>query len=397
MIDNPDNWSYYSEMNINNPSIDYQMKIVLKRGSGTNDPTKGIIYDGGNCYYDDMRDERIGTESDPSTAEQLPQWTESVTSGIERIVWTKTNGNSVLYIFIGNSGVDEYSNADTVFDYFNHWTSDDTGNWKYTNTGNNHRHWWYKNNTFDNYKEWRVVALFKSWVAGSWDNSEFAFTPDNTSAWYNVDHVALYFEHRTSKGADSNHLFTKLDLKNEGTAYTTNLKSCDKPAVDTKLLIRLCYAADRVYYEIYDLDNNTQLLSDEITNTSQIPPTSDTKYLCWQAWDVGGGIFSYLPPTYLDLGNKSSNGGMELNVDYWFLKKYSSIEPSFSPVNWGVWQEISPPAPPSKNLSDIDVTPARVITTDFPAAAGLPKNQKIRIYAKAVSGQEVEKILDELT
>jgi len=54
-------------------------------------------------------------------------------------------------------------------------------------------------------------------------------------------------------------------------------------------------------------------------------------------------------------------------------------------------------APTWQPLSDIDVTPARVVTTDFPAAAGLPKDKKIRVYAKAVSGQEKEIILDALT
>jgi len=80
--------------------------------------------------------------------------------------------------------------------------------------------------------------------------------------------------------------------------------------------------------------------------------------------------------------------------------KYAATEPTWNATNWGVWQEISPPPPPpplSGGLSDIDVTPARVITTDFPAAAGLPKDQKVRIYAKAVSGQEKEIILDALT
>lgn len=395
-LDNPDGWSWYSELSIANPSVDYQMRLVVKRGSGVNDPANGIMYDEGHCYHDDMRDVRVGTTSDPDTADQLPQWTESVTSGIERVMWIQTNGNATLYLFAGSGEASEYSDGGAVFDYFTHWTSDDTGNWKHTNIGNNHHHWWYENDTFETYKEWRAVALFKSWNAGNWDNSGFVFTPDDTSAWYAVDHVALYFEHRTSNGADSSHLFTKLDLKNEGTAYTTTLKRCDKPVVDTKLLIRLCYAADRVYYEIYDLDSNTQLLSDAITNASQIPPPSDAKYFCWEAWDSAGGIFSYLSPTYLDLGNKTFNGGMELNVDYWFLKKYSSVEPTWS--GFGAWTEIgvAPPASTGK-LSDIDVTPARVVTTDFPAAAGLPVGEKIRIYARAVSGQEKEILLAALT
>lgn len=71
-IDDPDNWGYYSELNIDNPSPDYQMRLVLKRGTGTNDPTNGIIYDQGNCSYDDMRDVRVGTTSDPQQQSSSP-------------------------------------------------------------------------------------------------------------------------------------------------------------------------------------------------------------------------------------------------------------------------------------------------------------------------------------
>ena len=48
-------------------------------------------------------------------------------------------------------------------------------------------------------------------------------------------------------------------------------------------------------------------------------------------------------------------------------------------------------------LSSLHVKPARVVTTHFPAVAGLPSDKRIRIYAKAVSGQEKEIILEAIT
>jgi len=108
-------WSKYSDITVGSPSSDYQMKIDLRRGSGTNDPTNGILYDENNCYYSDMRDVQINSTDDPTTGTRLPQWTEEVSSGTKRVFWVKTNGASHIYIFVGNSGASEYSNGANTF------------------------------------------------------------------------------------------------------------------------------------------------------------------------------------------------------------------------------------------------------------------------------------------
>ena len=51
---------------------------------------------------------------------------------------------------------------------------------------------------------------------------------------------------------------------------------------------------------------------------------------------------------------------------------------------------------PGASLSTCATDPAVITSTVFPAVAGLPKTEKIRIYAKAMTGQEEELLLNQL-
>lgn len=114
----PTGWGWVRALPINNPVTDYQMKLELRRGSGTNSAT--VMYDDNKCYYSDMRDHRFGSTNNPSTTNQLPEWKESYTAGTPniRIVWVKTNGNATIYFFAGNSGAGEYSDGDNTFVHY---------------------------------------------------------------------------------------------------------------------------------------------------------------------------------------------------------------------------------------------------------------------------------------
>ena len=369
-IDDPDNWGYYSELNINNPSPDYQMRLVLKRGTGTNDPTKGIIYDGGNCSYDDMRDVRVGTDSDPAAAEQLPQWTESITSGVERILWVKSNGNSTIYLFVGNSNASEYSDGDNTFIFFDDFESLDLDKWDTSDA-----------------QSGSIIEIVggRLHLKGYSGKRAIIKTKNNLG----IDYDCIYEMMMEPKAYATSGVYPNLS---DGTNIFINIKWISWDANELYL-----YNGTTLHKFNWNKDNNKRVKIDcFLPSTKKFDVYLDDNLIA-QNYDAYSASFTgVLNQIYFKAG-ASANGG-EVYIDNLFIRKYASTEPTWD--SFGVWQEISPPPPPptpSGGLSDINVTPARVITTDFPAAAGLPKDQKIRIYAKAVSGQEKEILLDALT
>jgi len=83
-------WQWYKKLNISNSSADYQMKLKLYPGEGTDNPTNGEVYCNKHCknFPDDIR---FGTTNDPSTATQLPQWLEEYEeAGLQDITYDST-------------------------------------------------------------------------------------------------------------------------------------------------------------------------------------------------------------------------------------------------------------------------------------------------------------------
>lgn len=113
-------WGYYIQLNISSITADGNLRVILKRGSGTNsissDGKTVTIYDENHCYYSDLRDHCFGTTDNPGTATQLTEWTEKYTDGIERVVWIKLPSSSPIYLFVGNSSASAVSSeTDTFF------------------------------------------------------------------------------------------------------------------------------------------------------------------------------------------------------------------------------------------------------------------------------------------
>lgn len=145
-------WGYYSTLTISGPSSDYQMKIDIRVGnSSNNDEANGIIYDDYHCYYDSgsdvCKDHRFASDTDPSASstDQLYEWTESITADVGRVVWVKTNGNSNIYLFIGNSNASEYSDGENTFLFFDSF-----------------------DNNFDTNNTWTVLAGTWTWQSGGY-------------------------------------------------------------------------------------------------------------------------------------------------------------------------------------------------------------------------------------
>ncbi|RLJ03802.1 MAG: hypothetical protein DRP18_05640, partial [Candidatus Aenigmatarchaeota archaeon] len=123
-------WQYVKQLNISDSggnSANYQMRLTVYAGEGTDNPSEGIVYCDNHCS-DFPNDIRFGTTDDPSTAEQLPQWIESYNS-TQAIVWVKlpSDGSDTIYMFVGNSAASLYSDGDNTFILFDDFEDDTVG------------------------------------------------------------------------------------------------------------------------------------------------------------------------------------------------------------------------------------------------------------------------------
>lgn len=356
-------WTHYVALQVHNPSVDYQMHITLKRGSGVNDPAYSIMYDNNHCHHDDMRDHRFGSESDPSSAScvQLPEWTEGVDPGIERRMWVKTNGSSVLYLFAGNEDADEYTTGvDTFIHYCEFTGSGDPAGWSDPWGG-----WIIENDTYKTVSS----SMKHAYVTGSSIRDAYVdvrFKITTTVAPY----VAVCA--RKQPGSRKCYWFSVR-------RYAT------KPTSE----------GSRNYY--YNGNSNTGLTGVQFTLDGEWHDYTvcfhDNAFSVW--WDGEQKV------TEASLGGYITTAG-EVGLTQWDpgtryadlfrMRKYDPLMPSWS--TFEEWQAVGPA--PYTPLSNIDVMPAVITSTHIASLAGLPVDQKIRIYVKAVTGQEEEKILDEL-
>ena len=87
-------WQWFRAITIsdpNNVSNDYQLKLTIISGSGTDDLDNGIIYCSKcqNFPYGI----RFGTSARPNLATQLPQWYE-ISSATSAEIWVKWPSNN---------------------------------------------------------------------------------------------------------------------------------------------------------------------------------------------------------------------------------------------------------------------------------------------------------------
>jgi hypothetical protein len=131
--------------------IDYQLKLTIYKGSGTD--TDNIIYLG-TYVNDDFSDLRF-TSSDETTL--LPYWIESYVSGTSAIAWVKIDSipadpfTKTIYIYYDNPVASTASSYTAVFAYA-------TGG-NITYNGNYTIHTFLINGTFTPYFTGNVKAL----------------------------------------------------------------------------------------------------------------------------------------------------------------------------------------------------------------------------------------------
>ena len=475
-------WTKYAELSINNPSIDYQMRLEIRRGSSqNNDPQQGIIYDDYNCYYDDLRDVRIGTSDDPIIAEQLPMWAEEVQTGIKRVLWIKTNGNAMLYLFVGNENADEYSDGSATFPVlFYDMSYDATNDWNYTVAvgDSTHRtHHWV--NPFKNgisYAGARLRYRYKlnsinarNWASNAWIGLT-AGDGSSSYPWGTIDEsdsVYIVNYYNTDVGATETQPSCRFYSRKDAENYSQSVRERISGYSEGNYYIaEVKFHSSIAEYNLWE-DGYASLLK-TYSLTSNIPAVVDKQFFAGGSHNTGNAsifewINGYLRWKYQGSHYSSTDSWIEYYFYWLFVAKYTSPEPAWN--SFGAWQnvggiqdidvldagmgadeittdkllsllesaggideivghlsllieelatgideimkkgsviiseigsltEIISMQGIEDKLSNLDVKLARVVTTHFPAVAGLPSDKKIRIYAKAVSGQEKEIILE---
>jgi len=115
-------WPYYSDITVGNGSVDYQTKITVYYGSGTNG--LGVVYCNSLCQadFDDLR----FTKADGETL--MPYWIESYVASTSAVVWVKHTETSptVARMYYGKADATAVSNGANTFIQFEdlEWGSD---------------------------------------------------------------------------------------------------------------------------------------------------------------------------------------------------------------------------------------------------------------------------------
>ena len=285
-------------------------------------------------YDSDMKNNFDDLRFTNASGTELDYWIESRTDGDSATVWVEVDSlaassDTTIYMYYGNSEASSASVGSSTFQYFDHWTSDNTGNWTYGVPTKNYRHRWENTKEFTESRELRKKSALVNWWPGTWDHTHVGWTKDKSSRFWDVDHVAIEWNQRTDYGASSDNVLVRLHVKKGDNDPTyTEFKNVAKPDPTDNLSVILTYSSGVVSYEWKNLTTGEVLASDEITDPSVIPDLADAKYLFTSSLSNYVDYFSHVSPTYLKWGNPYSNGGMEWKTDYWFIKKYALSEPS---------------------------------------------------------------------
>lgn len=123
-------WIYRKQVTIQNPSLNYQMKITIGYDSHASSVD---VHLEGKCKTD-FSDVRFVNKN--NTAE-LSYWVENKTNGDKALIWVKTNGEDALNIYYGNSAATSHSNGNTTFLFFDDFLGTNLGS-KWTVSANSY-------------------------------------------------------------------------------------------------------------------------------------------------------------------------------------------------------------------------------------------------------------------
>jgi len=312
---------------------DYQKEITMHYGDGNN--SAGNIYCNNHCQTD--FDDVYFTKSDGVT--EIDYWMKEVATSDQAVFWVElptvnATGTTDYFVYYGSSSAVTSSNGTNTFLYFDHWTSDNTGDWIYEEPSTNHHQ--YREKTVTSTGSYRALessSTLEAWNAGDWDRLVVGWMVNTTSMWSSDDHVAFRWSMDTSDGATNDIIRVQISTKSGGNATTTEYISVSTSSISFStdaLSLKLKYSSTVVSYEWKNLTTDTVLATDSMTDSLYIPSPSNLSHFFNEQFDDSGGIWSWLSPTYLDFGSQPFNGGIELYTDYWLYRNYADPEPAWA-------------------------------------------------------------------
>ena len=324
-----------------NTSFNYRREILINSTTNEEDYQVKIVFNDSNINYSHTTGNDLRFFN--YTGNELNYWIEKWNESGDSVVWVRVpelnytyNKTTYIIVYYNNSIVQTKSNGTLSFPYFDDWKENNIDDWKYNGATdsylNNHHQWTENTTNFTKYREIILLGNFLNWWSGNYDHSNIGWCANKTYFRGGEDYVSIYFEHRVNNGANDTHIFVKLEIGKDGNEYTTYLKSFPKPSTTDNISIYLKYYSDYIGYEVRNADTGELIISDYIDNSSKIPDSSNVPYLFQHTWDytpnMGGPSFDWVSPTYVDIYNYGFNGGMQLRIDYWFIKKYTYPEPT---------------------------------------------------------------------
>ena len=315
-----DGWKYRRNIDLaNNGCIlnDYPVQVNLTSQdfnySRTNGPGEDI---------------RFISQNGTSLDYWLEEWN---TSGLSKI-WVNVSeipqGSSRLRMYYGNPSAEPISNVSKTLSYYEDWTRDNTGDWKYGAPDNegNHNTYWEGTRDFPFNKSLESTFTLEEWDKGKWDWAALGWTSDRGSVWDGIDHCIVQWNMMEDAGATDSKIPIRLSLRNGTTRNETQYIIVEEPDPDHILSLRLTFNSQGVSYEWKNRDTGAVLARDGITDNTRIPSPAAVRFFMAQQVDEKGGDFDWLAPTYLKWGNDKDNGGGEWHIDVWSIRKHASPE-----------------------------------------------------------------------
>jgi len=341
-------WSYYKQIDLTDSSSvseDYQMRLTVYAGAGSDDTATGKIYC--NSYCNDFpNDIRFGTTNDPSTATQLKYWVMD-SDASEAVIFVKMVAANTIYMFVGHSTATSDSSGTDTWEDFEDWSSDNTGDYTEYKRSGYYDYFYTRAYSWGNNKRYGTYFYFDTWStsnfgAGAALACQESASPSTWPTDGDMNNFYLGWTD-TDQGASSTLAATHLQARNEGSITNSGWTTWTKGAgTGTWFVGELCQTSTAVDGLIYSKDCLTTLksstvvsnLPDDIAYIGYNEGTGDTRSPGhYWAHDAGNNCLSWG-------GNRSASyGQVDIHTRYSWVGKYADTPPTYN--TFGSWTAIS--------------------------------------------------------
>jgi len=336
-------WKYRKKLEITdtaNASADYQIRLKVYAGNGDDNVAEGIVYCDNKCE-NFPNDIRFGTTSDPGTATQLAQWIESHDS-TQATIWVKcpSDGSDTFYMFAGNSAATFYSNGSEVWDFYEEWTTDYTGEYIEVKRSGYHDYGHYRSISGISipYRQLTRIKI-NTWDPDKYGSDAGQGTANDTDNYVPTNGIWTRWSCDTDVGAGSSTVAWRPLSRVNGTTYYTDWQTFP---LQTWYKNEIKVTSSKITATVYNDDYSSKLAEATLNNVPSATGaynyygeyTADTR-------DPGKSWAYHGDPDYcLGYGGwRGSISHIELYSPWTVIGKYADPEPAWS--SFGAWEEIA--------------------------------------------------------